>query len=58
MSQETKKLFAGKLKVINVGAEYFGDAIRQQGVEVEQVEWRPPAGGDKEMGDLLKKLGM
>jgi hypothetical protein len=57
MSEETEKLFASKLKVINVGIESFADALRAQGVALEQVEWRPPAGGDKELADLLAKLG-
>ncbi len=58
MSERTKELFKSKLKVVNVGVEHFAEALRAQGVEVEQVDWRPPAGGDKELGELLSKLGM
>ena len=58
MSERTKDLFKATLKVVNVGVEHFADALRAQGVEVEQVDWRPPPGGDKELGDLLSKMGM
>ena len=45
------------LKVVNVGISTFADDLRAQGVDVVQVEWRPPAGGDAEMLRLLEKLG-
>jgi hypothetical protein len=57
MSEETKKLFTSKLRIITVGIESFADALREQGADVEHVEWRPIAGGDKELADLLKKMG-
>ena len=48
-----------KLVVMNVGVSAFGDALaRQEGVEVVQVNWKPLAGGDKEMQDLLELLGL
>ena len=31
---------------INVGLELFADTLRRAGKSVEQVDWRPPAGGD------------
>ena len=54
----TQKLFGGKLKVINVGLPHFADTLRMQGVEVEQVEWKPAAGGDKELVSLLDAMGI
>ena len=45
------------LKVINVGISTFADDLRSQGVEVVQVDWKPPAGGDPEMLKLLDRLG-
>jgi hypothetical protein len=33
-----------------------GANLEQQGVEVVQVDWTPPAGGDLEMVDLLDEL--
>ena len=45
------------LKVINVGLAGFARELKQQGVEVVQVDWVPPAGGDPKLADLLSKLG-
>ena len=55
--KNTQNLFGAKLKVINVGLPHFADTLRMQGVEVEQVEWKPVAGGDKELGNLLDAMG-
>lgn len=47
---------AAPLHAINVGLESFGDSLREQGAEVVQVEWRPPAGGDERLAGLLARL--
>lgn len=44
------------LKVINVGLELFLESLSAQGIEVVQVDWRPPAGGDEHLASLLEKL--
>ncbi len=44
------------LIVINIGLNQFSKNLEQQGVEVVQVDWTPPAGGDREMMDLLDDL--
>ena len=44
------------LIVINLGLENFAKNLEIQGVEVIRVNWKPPAGGDKEMIDLLDQL--
>ena len=41
---------------INVGVEDFAASLRLQGTEVIQVDWTPPAGGDREMIELLDQL--
>ena len=41
---------------INVGLESFADGLRAQGAEVVQVDWRPPAGGDDRLANLLTRL--
>lgn len=51
------ELFKSNLTVINVGPRVFGDAVRTQGAEVIQVDWKPIAGGDKEMIAILEALG-
>ncbi len=56
MKDKDQELLLEKLVVINVGVSGFADSLEQQEVEVIQVDWAPPAGGDEEMIDLLEKL--
>jgi hypothetical protein len=58
MSDKTKELFQSELKVIVVGLDHFAEALRQQNVAVERVEWRPLAGGNPRLAGLLKKMGV
>lgn len=46
------------LKVVNVGLEGFARELDAQGIEVIQVDWAPPAGGDARLAALLSKLGV
>jgi FdrA protein len=41
---------------INVGLESFTDSLRAQGADVVHVDWRPPAGGDERLANLLTRL--
>ena len=50
------KLLSGPVVVANLGLKQFGASLEEQGVEVVQVDWIPPAGGDREMMDLLNDL--
>ncbi|MDB4223536.1 hypothetical protein N9850_07160 [Granulosicoccus sp.] len=43
--------------IINVGLEGFSEELQTRGVNVVHVDWRPPAGGDPELADLLSRLG-
>ncbi len=54
---EIEKFLRAPLKVINVGLEAFARDLDRRGVEVIDVDWRPPAGGDPKLVDLLSKLG-
>lgn len=56
MSETDERILQGPLVVINVGLKGFADSLEQQAVEVVQVDWFPPAGGDQEMIDLLEEL--
>ncbi len=56
-TQKIQELFDSKLVVVNVGPKLFGEALEKQDVEVVQVNWKPTAGGDKEMQDILDLLG-
>ena len=56
MSGKIDEILRESLVVINLGLKGFADNLEQQQVEVVQVDWVPPAGGDQEMIDLLKDL--
>lgn len=56
MDTKIEELLSGPIVVINVGLGQFVKSLEAQGVEVVQVDWIPPAGGDKEMMDLLDNL--
>jgi len=42
--------------IINVGLEGFADELEAQQISVTHLDWRPPAGGDAELAELLSKL--
>jgi FdrA protein len=53
---EDRRFLDEPLRVINVGLELFAEDLKAAGVEVIQVDWRPPAGGNPRMAALLAKL--
>ncbi len=56
VNENQKGLIDQPLVVINVGLKDFAKNLELQEVEVVQVDWVPPAGGDQEMIDLLDEL--
>ena len=52
----TDALLSEPLVVVNVGLQGFAESLEEQDVDVVQVDWMPPAGGDREMIELLEKL--
>lgn len=56
MEDTVWKLLNEPLVVINLGLKKFTENLEKQGVDVVQVDWTPPAGGDQEMIDLLDSL--
>jgi len=56
MTQPVSGLIGAQLTVINVGLSLFAESLRQQGIEVAQVDWRPPAGGDMVLLGLLDQV--
>jgi hypothetical protein len=50
-------LFKQELTVINMGLESFAENLKNEEVKVLQMNWRPPAGGDKKLISLLAKVG-
>ncbi len=49
-------LFQEKLNVLNVGLSSFADSIAQAGGSTMQIEWAPPAQGDRAVGRDLAQL--
>lgn len=45
-----------QVSVVNVGLPMFAEALRAQGVAVQQVDWRIPAGGDLDAVAILSRL--
>lgn len=56
-TKKIQKLFESQPVVVNVGPRIFAQALEKQHVEVAQVDWKPVAGGDKEMQSILDDLG-
>lgn len=52
----TNALLGSPLKVVNVGLESFAQDLSASGVEVVQVDWRPPAQGDVNLAKMLSVL--
>jgi hypothetical protein len=56
MPSKIDDLFQKPFIVVNLGLKKFAESLEEQKVEVVQVDWVPPAGGDQEMMDLLDQL--
>ncbi len=55
--QETEnEFFNYPMIIVNIGIRPFFDALKDAGVEVYQVDWSIPAGGDQEMLRVLDLL--
>ena len=50
-------LFRSELVTVNVGPRLFATALDKQGYAAIQVDWKPAAGGDAEMIEILELLG-
>ncbi len=50
------QLFRQEPQVLNVGISSFADAIARAGGQVAGIEWSPPAGGDRAVGQVLARL--
>ncbi len=55
--KKISELFRKELKVINMGLDSFADTLRKEQVAVIQMDWKPPAGGNKRLISLLERLG-
>jgi len=52
----TAKLFESELRVVNLGLSSFADTLHEVGASVVDVDWRPPAGGDSVLAELIDGL--
>jgi len=43
-------------RVVNLGLDLFADELARLGVPVVSIDWRPPAGGDARLAELLARL--
>jgi FdrA protein len=52
-----KKVSLGEgMAAINFGLESFYQSLVDQGAEAVHVDWRPPAGGNEQLMDILAKM--
>jgi hypothetical protein len=49
-------LFPDGMRAVNVGLAGFAEPLREHGVAVAPLDWRPPAAGDRELGLLVARL--
>ena len=56
MQDATWRLLNEPVVVINLGLKKFAENMEDQDVEVVQVDWTPPAGGDEDLVALLDRL--
>ncbi len=56
MHEQIENILSGQIIVVNIGLRGFAESFEDQEIEVVQIDWTPPAGGDQEMIDLLEYL--
>ena len=56
-TSKIQELFKSELKIVCVGPSLFSTAIEKPGFTTYQVDWIPPAGGDRELQALLEIMG-
>ncbi len=49
-------LFSQELQVINMGLESFAENLQENDVNVIDLDWSPPAGGDEELISILDSI--
>ncbi len=54
---KTQQLLDNPIRVVNIGLKSFARDLKERGVQVVHVAWKPPAGADSNLAKLLSKLG-
>src|SRR5215470_4958728 len=49
-------LFPDGIRALNIGLAAFAEPPRAHGATVLELDWRPPAGGERELGLLVARL--
>lgn len=44
------------LTIFNLGLEVFHDAVEMQGATSVHIDWRPPAGGNLRLIEIIERL--
>ncbi len=55
--QPAATLLDGPVVAVNIGLAAFAQTLEREGVAAVQVDWTPPAGGDRRLIRLLDRLG-
>lgn len=55
-SSVPEAIFPGGVHALNVGVAEFALSSRAHGATVIELDWRPPAGGDRDLGLLVARL--
>jgi FdrA protein len=56
MSSPARDLLRQQPRVVNIGVKDFAISLKEKRLPVVHVDWRPPAGGNSELMDALRKL--
>ena len=51
-------LFGRDLFVLNLGLSGFADALKDTGGTAVDIDWRPPAGGSRDIGATLDRIAI
>jgi FdrA protein len=54
--KQTGTVLPDEIKAINIGISAFAQALNQQCAPVIHVDWKPPAGGEPRLVELLKRI--
>ena len=56
MENKVNTLFTKKIQIVNFGIKSFYDDNKKQGVPSVHVDWKPVAGGNKQLASILDDL--
>lgn len=54
--KRVQDLLGGNFGVVNIGLARLGNDLREAGIDVIDLEWSPPAGGDPDVARMLADL--